>query len=309
MLVQRVIEKFSLENYHLEIDDSSATANGYLGVIFFVKVVHKEGTLDLVVKAGSQKESQRNFVNIVELFDREIYFYKEILPAMSDFQTERLIKQPFVSVPRCYEAYVGVDGEGLVLENLKAKGFSLWNRLLPMDESHITLVLKEYGRFHAISFAMKDQIPERYKQLTENYNDGFQEFFKRVKAFCNFGKRFRILSEVLSKQGQQSLSDKVNKFIGELSPFMTNSANRDDPHSIILHGDCWTNNMMFRYAVRIVLKKSLNICRYIMNSFRKMFLLLQRYALSIFKSVGLVRQYLILLTSFTPALLKQFWTT
>lgn len=250
MLVERVIQHLQIQDYRLEIDDSSATANGFLGVIFFVKVIDKKGTLNLVVKAGSQNEKQRNFINIGDIFGREIYFYKKILPAMSDFQKARLVKQPFISYPKCYEAYSSADCEGLVLENLKAKGFSLWNRLVPMDENHISLVLREYGRFHAISLAMKDQNPEQFKQLTRNYDDCFNQFLIRVKACEHYRNRFKIISDVLSKQGRQELSAKVKKFIDEIEPVLMNCAKPDDQYSVILHGDCWCNNMMFRYEVK-----------------------------------------------------------
>lgn len=248
-LVLRYIQKLQLEDYHLEVDDSSATANGYLGAIFFVKVVHKKGTLNLVVKAGCQNANQRNFVNVGDIFGREIYFYKEVVPAINNFQWERVVKQPFVGIPKCYETYLGAESEGLILENLKTKGFKLWSRFIPMDESHIKFAVKEYGKLHAISFAMKDQNPEKFKQLTKNYHDTFKKFLECVNAFEPYRARFRILSEVLKKQRRQELADKVHKFIDELEPFLKNCADPDDLHSVILHGDCWCNNMMFKYEV------------------------------------------------------------
>lgn len=248
-LVQRVIKKFQLEDYHIETDDSAATANGYLGVIFFVQVTHRKGTLHLVVKAGTQNKNQRNFINVGEIFVREVFFYKEIFPAMLEFQKERLVSHPFLGVAKCYDAYLGTDSEGFVLENLKAKGFRLWNRLIPMDENHVKLVLQEYGRFHALSVAMKDQNPQKFKQLTHNYDDTFKEFLKSTNSVENYRARFGILADLLRKQGRSDVAEKVKKFLSEIEDFMMNCSGATDPHSVILHGDCWCNNIMFKYEV------------------------------------------------------------
>lgn len=230
-LVKCVIQKLQLEDYHIDIDDSSATSNGYLGVIFFVEVTHRKGTLHLAVKASTQEENQRSYLNVNQLFNTEINFYQTVFPGFNEFQKEKSIERPFDSVPKCYYASCREGNEGLVMENLRAKGFRLWNKQLPMDENHVALVLREYGRFHAISYALRDQSPDTFHRLSESMDDSFKGFFERTRATDHKKARLRTVSSVLRKQGRDDVADKLDKFLRELHDFiLINCVSSDRRH-------------------------------------------------------------------------------
>lgn len=252
-LVQSVIEDLHLDDYHFEIDNSSATANGYMSLIFFVEVRHKNGTLHLAVKASTQDEEQRKFADFSQVFALEIHIYKNVFQAFDEFQKERSIQRPFNGVAKYFLGCSKEGSEGLVLENLRATGFCLANRQEPLDENQVVLVLREYGRFHAISYAMKDQKPKKFRQLTENMIDCFKIFLERPGSIENYQARFGILSDVLRKQNCKNVAERIDRFISRIPDFMINCAKPDDHHSVILHGDCWTNNIMFKYRVTIAI--------------------------------------------------------
>lgn len=245
--VHRVIKNLQLEDFHIDIDDSSATANGFLGVISFVEVKHKKGALHLAVKLTN--DEQRDFVNLNQMFAREVLFYEKVFPALDEFQKGRGVEKPFTSVAKCYLASSKNGCEALVMENLKSKGFQLLNRLVPMDENHVAFVLREYGRLHALSFALKDQKPEKYREIAEEMDDCFKGFLQSTKAIGHYEARFRILADLLRKQGRDDVARKVDKFVGKLGDFLMNYSDPNHPQSVVVHGDCWTNNMMFKYEV------------------------------------------------------------
>jgi hypothetical protein len=59
------------------------------------------------------------------------------------------------------------DGENdfIVLEDLSPTGYVTADRTKGLDFDHCVAVLQTLGRFHALSFAMKDQDPEGFKTV------------------------------------------------------------------------------------------------------------------------------------------------
>jgi hypothetical protein len=59
------------------------------------------------------------------------------------------------------------DGENdfIVLEDLSPAGYVTANRSECLDFDHCVAVLQTLGRFHALSFAMRDQDPEGFETL------------------------------------------------------------------------------------------------------------------------------------------------
>lgn len=63
--------------------------------------------------------------------------------------------------------YALADGENdfIVLEDLSPAGYMTADRTEGLDFDHCAAVLQTLGRFHALSFAMKDQDPEGFKTV------------------------------------------------------------------------------------------------------------------------------------------------
>lgn len=50
----------------------------------------------------------------------------------------------------------------LFLEDLQLRGFVMWDRIKQLDFAHMSLSFRALGRFHALSFALRDQRPEDF---------------------------------------------------------------------------------------------------------------------------------------------------
>lgn len=60
----------------------------------------------------------------------------------------------------------------LIMEYLRAKMYEMWTRSKVIEIEQKLLILRELGKLHAVSFAMKDQQPnefEQYKQLKDPF--------------------------------------------------------------------------------------------------------------------------------------------
>lgn len=118
-----------------------------------------------------------------------------------------------------------------------------------VSADHVRLVLQSLGKFHAISFALKDQQPEKFDELASPLNEIFMR--KDDKNLCDyFAKQSEAVMKVLSGEKDAHLLAKVKKLF-ERTP-MEIAADCVDPKlagqsAIITHGDMWQNNTMFRY--------------------------------------------------------------
>lgn len=57
------------------------------------------------------------------------------------------------------------------MEDLKASDFEMIHHADPNTADHVKLVMQGLGKLHAISFAMKDQEPKKFKELASNIKE------------------------------------------------------------------------------------------------------------------------------------------
>lgn len=143
-----------------------------------------------------------------------------------------------------------VDGnEMLIFENLNSKGYRVWDRRLQLTPDHVRLVCATLGHFHAISFAMRDQQPQVFQNLTKAFSDMF------LKFVCSYGFLKTILYRLgnarsaLDPKANPVAVKKLEKFYAGLEGFFNEIKESVDEYSVILHGDNWVTNMLFKYEV------------------------------------------------------------
>nr|CAI5850691.1 unnamed protein product [Callosobruchus analis] len=77
----------------------------------------------------------------------------------------------FRSYPKYYMCLELPQREIIVLQNMKMSGYELHDRQKTMNFEHTKAVLQEYGRLHAISFALRDQRKATYDSLAGKDNN------------------------------------------------------------------------------------------------------------------------------------------
>lgn len=252
--VRNIMRREDIENYTLNISGTSENAEGYTTDVIFVQIngqkksSHENMQLDIVLKLSKAMTSLFD-TDMKEIYKRELLVYEKIFPALRTFETERKVKDFFTAVPKCYET-ISADGRDiLILENLRIKGYVEHNRLTPMNISHIKLVLKNYAKFHAISFAFKDQNKNEFKKLLENYPDVFYKIMLE-SAFSTVFQPKVISTYDLVKNVDEKLATKINGFIEKGILNIMKGILKDPPkESVIRHGDCWNSNFLFKYNV------------------------------------------------------------
>lgn len=148
----------------------------------------------------------------------------------------------------------------MIFEDLTIRGFTTIDRRTEeVTVDHLRLVMQSLGKLHAISFALKDQQREKFKELAVNLSEVFIRTDDAHLRDC-FTKQAQLAFDAVSDSGDAHLLAKVKQLYQKdaidvaadcLDLRLTGSA------SVISHGDAWQNNTMFRYDAN---GKPIEIC-------------------------------------------------
>ncbi|KAJ6638157.1 hypothetical protein Bhyg_10890 [Pseudolycoriella hygida] len=248
-------------DFNLNISMGSSVGDNYIGVVYRVKATKndrndskdgKSGNLSVIVKLPPQNAARREQFFVGPCFVREIWIYDELLPLFQQFQKGKGIDTTvdgFFEFAKCYRTVGTEMDEALFFEDLKTSGFEMHNRLEDISIEHVQLVMQGLGKFHALSFALRDQQPEKFdsfKSLTEifmnrqddqNFTTYMKTLTERARATLSPDTHAGLIEKFTSLFEGKELSVMLDLLNGSLS----------EPYAVVCHGDCWNNNLLFKY--------------------------------------------------------------
>ncbi|KAJ8977340.1 hypothetical protein NQ317_017754 [Molorchus minor] len=251
--VTRAVGTVDLRNCEINVQGKTEKGDGYLGEIVFVSVngdnnENEKQLLDLVVKHGKTNDELRKNFPIRDTFEGEIHIYEKVIPTFQKFQREKQVLSMFENVPKCYLTLMLKNMEVLVLENIRTAGYELHDKKQPMNVDHLKLILRKYGQFHALSFALRDQRKDEFKSLCDGVKDLFIEFSKDTSIKESYRKSLETFLIMAKERGDLDLYQKLkNWVIRDVGDILVDSRSEKEEQCVFLHGDCWNNNFMFKY--------------------------------------------------------------
>ncbi|XP_049812692.1 uncharacterized protein LOC126259745 [Schistocerca nitens] len=241
-----------------QVRSGAGTGDNYTSTLYRVSV---RGTVggspwrrSLMCKCLPADPEQRQVFKSDLLFRNEVAFYTEALPALLEFQREAGGGGAWRGVARCLLA----RGDLLVLEDLAERGFRMADRRRGLDAAHCGAALRQLARLHGLALAMKRRRPQRFRQrvagaLAETFFVGdnsawYREYYRSAadNAVAMVGK---FLAEEDGEAGARYLQ-RLRDFAcdGDFFGRMVALVQPREPLAVLCHGDCWTNNLLFRYG-------------------------------------------------------------
>ncbi|XP_053682762.1 uncharacterized protein LOC128733151 isoform X2 [Sabethes cyaneus] len=256
LLEKAAREELSSDDVAIDLQAGSNKGDNYIGIVFRARVeCRRTGKhLNIIAKLPPQNEARRKQFFARPSFEREISFYTEIYPMLEQFQREKGIdttdgEQSFNQIPRCLRTCLVECEEVILMRDLKEDGFDMFDRHKELSVEHFRLVIKALGRLHALSFALKDQHPERIEQFR-----GMKELFTSREEDEQMDAWFTVLItrtlETLDPEKEPDVYAKTKKaldgkFMDMVKELTLGEA--AEPYAVICHGDCWNNNMLFKH--------------------------------------------------------------
>ncbi|XP_068153155.1 uncharacterized protein [Drosophila tropicalis] len=204
------------------------------------KAVQKETYL---LKEGCSKDAPQAKLFIdYEVYTREMDMYEFILPKMSEILLEVGITDKMHANAICVDR----EHEVIILEDLAPLKYSNADRVKQLDLPHAELTIDMLAKFHAAATVLKQRHPESMPpKLLVNYFSRDREGYRRV-----FTGLYKALLRYVKSEPKLE-SRYYHKLERTLTNLMEYAARAHDVNEqdlqTLLHGDCWTTNIMFQY--------------------------------------------------------------
>lgn len=251
-------EKFI--DYKFETDAGSKHGDNFLGVMVAVKLIGSKeingkiqsATKHLLCKIPPSSAVRLKAQQTILAFEREVEIYSKVLPMFSQFQKEKGLtdEEAFTSFPKVYAAVCDkVNNQHvLIMDDLRQQNYIMFPKEQRTNIDHATLVITELAKYHAISFALKDQHPTQFEKIKRK--DVFLEMIKVGKINAIFDETLDRASRMLKKeQHRRAFADLKENYI-QLMEMYTDEEFIGDS-GVVNHGDFWNNNMLFQYRPNV----------------------------------------------------------
>lgn len=254
-LINQIADREGYKNYSITHSAGSNAGDGFLGDLLRFKICGMQNntlsSLSLICKMPPTSTLRRIEYNTDVTFGREIYLYGYLLPYILEFQNENGVSEAdgFNSFPKCYATVLDEKPNGdhaIVMEDLVSSKYYMWDKFKKIDYEHAKLVMEELGKFHAVSFAIREKNPEK---LNEIRNKGICKFHKIMYSSekglefynINIKKAIDALEpneiELIEKLKANDLHEMIDKVFSNTTP---------EPFGVLVHGDIWNNNIMYQ---------------------------------------------------------------
>lgn len=174
------------------------------------------------------------------------------MPYFRQFQEERNIivdQDGFHEYSVCYKSIDTEPIECIFLEDLSKFSYSMIDKE-ELNVEHILLVMKALGKFHAISFAMKDQQPESFSEIVNELQEhvfGHGQNLELAEAYNTAA--MNVINSINDDEDAPLLEAILRLYERDQYDLMLDCINGSEaePHAVIIHGDMWSNNTMFQF--------------------------------------------------------------
>lgn len=243
-LLDRILRANDFNEYSIEIKPGAGEGCGT--ELFGIHVTERtfKKTLSVVCKMAKLDEIQRKNFPPSTNFERETHFYDKIVPMFLNFQQVKNLPRidQFHSHPKCYGTIKDHDKEqyAIVLEDLRQRGFRMWDKFNSVPIENMRSLIREIGKLHGISFALKDQRPHEFAPL-KNLTDTLRIFTEKQILRNILNVSFDRAIKSLAKEDHKNIIRDIKENFSEYLEYCVDN-NTTKRFAVLSHGKFPSNN-------------------------------------------------------------------
>ncbi|KPJ08483.1 hypothetical protein RR48_12236 [Papilio machaon] len=243
-IINKVAEISNLSNIKYVIEMGHDNVDGFVGGAHKVKI---RGTRDklkitksVIIKWHPNPVDRACFR---EAYLREISYYKYIVPNLLDIQRKyNIIEGLRMKFSNCIFTSTEYNKESITIQ-IDMRYFCYIDRFYKIDFSHATLVIKNLAKLHALSFVLAKLCPKNVEKIQNICNKDVQ--YGDVKSIPSSLKSYfmasvAVVSDLSAKEKLMEIEQNILILLNKTTSPIPN-------YSTICHGDCWSNNLIFKY--------------------------------------------------------------
>ncbi|XP_063831974.1 uncharacterized protein LOC135081165 [Ostrinia nubilalis] len=199
----------------------------------------------MIAKIAPQNQDLRNTMNTALAFSNEIVIYEQVLPKLRSLQLASGVPESeILKYAKCYGCQSEEPHEVVLLEDLKPLGYVMLDRLAPMSEEAVLLVLKNFAILHSLSFALKTLEPDTYKKFTSRLAHIWSAITGKQEFTDYMGQLENSTLDIL---GDESYKKHLRGVLTQTDSYVQKCKKSETSKYLVIHqGDAWTNNIMFK---------------------------------------------------------------
>lgn len=251
--IRNIIEKEGYKDSKVTIEAVGGAADNYGANVKRLVIEGENGNLTMIAKIAPSFEPIRQAMGVSLMFNNESLIYTEILPKLLQLQKQADIpEEDQLNFPKCYGVNSEAPNEVILIEDLKASGFTMLDRFKPLSDEEMTSVLRNLAIYHSLSYVLRTKEPETYDYFKDKLHDLLGAMTEGSPELLGFFYQIEAVAlQMLDDPAQQNI---VKNKIGEMIKQVRKMAKfeHDSRFAVIQHGDCWTNNIMYKFEVSIL---------------------------------------------------------
>lgn len=250
-LIKKVIKEQNVKVKKVTFEPAGKAGDNVGSNTKRIIVEGEEKILQLFAKIAPQNEGLRQLWTIRLSFLNEDIMYTEFFPKLEKIQRDAGVPETDrFRYAKCYGSFTENLQETLILEDLKLSEFTMLDKLVSMNDTCVKSVLKNLAILHSFSFVLKSREPETF------------DYFKSKLTNIRRATMEKCPPEVYAEPIVSSISFLIDneKWINILKSILPNLTSEivmlsdfenSYKNSVIIQGDAWTNNFMFRFKVKL----------------------------------------------------------
>lgn len=242
-ILKEVATVEKIQNYEVKADSTVQVGDGFLSQFFKGEVKDLDTGRSIKVAIKKIPKFEHDYTSI---FGNEINFYTKVLPALHELQEKAGFTDRFDNTAEYFTSTVANAKTFIALQDLSPEGYQLHDKKEFLTEEQLVKIFSVYGKFHALSFALRKQNKTKYQEIVEGFQDVFGLFTNTDHTKKNMEK---VINSAINNLKENSPEHQLSKEVFKaVLPVVEQSFLYPGVYRCITHGDCWSNNFLFKYS-------------------------------------------------------------
>nr|XP_021187394.2 uncharacterized protein LOC110374136 [Helicoverpa armigera] len=243
--INKVVNEQDLKVKKVVFHQLGQAGDNFMGNVKRINIEGENGNMNMIIKIAPSNEVARQTYQSGLMFRNEHVVYTKVLPKFVQLQKAAGVPpEEQLKYAKCYGSLSEEPNEVIILEDLSESGFSMMDKFKSLPDNYVRNFLKSFAVLHSLSYALKSQEPAFYKQLKEDLKDPWSSFGDFQIQMLKDTMEAGFLEIIQNEDHKNLLKNKITDGILERKKMIESENDRN--HTIIQHGDGWTNNILFK---------------------------------------------------------------